>query len=78
MKKRYMHPNDDTNILDTDILDLKDELAKLTEQLEEDQVRKGPQNQSAKKTAKNLGKIKSVRLMILAVTKAKINLTLKD
>ena len=45
-------PQKNTNIVDTDILDLQHELEKLTEQLEEDQVKKGKQKQSSKKMAK--------------------------
>ena len=45
-------PQKNTNIVDTDILDLQHELEKLTEQLEEDQVKKGKQKQSSKKVAK--------------------------
>ena len=45
-------PQENTNIVDTDILDLQHELDKLTEQLEEDQVKKVEQKQSSKKMAK--------------------------
>ena len=52
MKKRYMHPNDDTNILDTDILDLKDELAKLTEQLKRTKLEKDHKTNPPKRRLK--------------------------